>query len=244
MKYGSCPFPFILLSMILSRSIHVVANGRIWSFLMAEQYSIVYVHIFVIQSSMEEHLGCVCLGHRAGCYNEPKGTSIFTNTFKKFRGRYPEKRGHMVAPFLIFLLNLSTTFHSGCTSLHSYLQWLRAPFCLHPLQQLFLVLLITAILTVVRWYVIVVSIWISLQIVKLSIFSYICWPFVCLLGRSVRSGPLTIFKLNCLFLLLSRMSSLYILNISHSLELLFANIFFHSVCGHLYFCFSPSLIHF
>ena len=44
--------------MIISRSIHVAASGII-SFLMAEEYSIVYMcHIFFIHSSVDGHLGC------------------------------------------------------------------------------------------------------------------------------------------------------------------------------------------
>ena len=46
------------LSMIISRSIHVAANGIISFFFMAE-YSIVYIyHIFFIHSFVDGHLGC------------------------------------------------------------------------------------------------------------------------------------------------------------------------------------------
>ena len=45
--------------MIISRSIHVAANGIISFFFMAEQYSTVYMyHIFFIHSSVDGHLGC------------------------------------------------------------------------------------------------------------------------------------------------------------------------------------------
>uniref|UniRef100_A0A4X1TX04 Uncharacterized protein n=1 Tax=Sus scrofa TaxID=9823 RepID=A0A4X1TX04_PIG len=48
-----------LLSMRVSSSIHVVANGIILFFFMAEEYSIVYIyHIFLIHSSVDGHLGC------------------------------------------------------------------------------------------------------------------------------------------------------------------------------------------
>ena len=46
------------LSMIISRSIHVAANGIISFFFMAEYYSSVYMyHIFFIHSSVHGHLG-------------------------------------------------------------------------------------------------------------------------------------------------------------------------------------------
>ena len=45
--------------MIMSRSIHVAANGIISFLFMAECYSIVYMyHIFIIHSSVDGHLGC------------------------------------------------------------------------------------------------------------------------------------------------------------------------------------------
>ena len=49
----------ISLSMTISRYIHVVANGTILLFFMAEQYSIVYMyHSFFINSFADGHLGC------------------------------------------------------------------------------------------------------------------------------------------------------------------------------------------